>query len=247
MAITLEEVERLREKSGASYEACRDALERTDGDMLEALIYLERIGHSSTGRQGGSFNTKPKGSAVEDAKRAFTEPPPGGKRREPEWKDWAKDIWDTGVNLLRHSTANQLEVWRKGKLMTSVPVLILILLVILAFWITVPLILLGLFLGCRYRFVGPDLGRETINDAMGNVSDTVDDMVGQMKKEFHDSKEKAGQQAKRARAAAYKFEYKCDRAAKEAEHAVDKAASHIDKLAEDLDEMVRRFDGQDKK
>lgn len=252
MASTLEEVERLRGKSGASYEACRDALERTDGNLLDALIYLERNGQSCSVGQGGSFSTKPKGSAVEDAQRAFTQPPPGSKRgrTEPEWKDWARDIWDTAVNLLRHSTANQLEVWRNDKMMTSIPVLILILLVILVFWVTVPLIMVGLFMGCRYRFVGPDLGRESINDAMDNVSDTVGDMVGQVKKEFHDSKEKAQEKAqekaRQTRETVSRYEYKVEQAAQKVERKAEHLGRQVDKLAEDLDQMTQRFDHLDK-
>ena len=42
MAVTMEQVERLREKSGATYEACRDALERTGGNLLDAIILLAR-------------------------------------------------------------------------------------------------------------------------------------------------------------------------------------------------------------
>ena len=68
--------------------------------------------------------------------------------------------------------------------MTSVPVLILVVLIIVAFWISIPLILLGLVCGCRYRFTGPDLGRENINNAMGVVSETVDDMVDSVKREL---------------------------------------------------------------
>ena len=44
MEITLERVERLREKSGLSYEEARALLERCHGDLLDALIELERQG-----------------------------------------------------------------------------------------------------------------------------------------------------------------------------------------------------------
>ena len=109
---------------------------------------------------------------------------------EAEWHDWAREVAEMAKNLLRHATVNQLEVWHGGRLMTSVPVLILVLLVVLAFWVTVPLLLAGLVLRCRYRFVGPRLGKGSINDMMDNVSATVGDMVDQVKREFQDTDKK---------------------------------------------------------
>ncbi|MEG2119136.1 MAG: ubiquitin [Pseudoflavonifractor sp.] len=181
MAISLEEVERLREKSGAGYEACRDALERTDGDLLDALIFLERTGCSRTG--GGTFTTNPK-ETVGDM--AAAPPKAGGKRRGKQEKrrDWLRELWEMALNLLRHATANQFEIWRKGQMTTSIPVLILVLLFVMTFPFSLFLLLLGLFIGCRYCFTGPDLGKDSINRTMENVSDTVGGMVDQMRDEY---------------------------------------------------------------
>ena len=41
MEITLEQVERLREKAGVSYGQAKQALEYSGGNLLDALIYLE--------------------------------------------------------------------------------------------------------------------------------------------------------------------------------------------------------------
>lgn len=228
MSVSLEEVEKLRAKSGASYEACKDALERSGGDMLDAIIYLEKFGQSKAPGKGYTYTTQPVESTAEAVKRVFTQPGPGGnskgkgKAKETDWREWAREVGEMGMNLLRNSTVNQLEVWRNDKLMTSVPILILVLLLVLAFWITIPLFIVGLFTGCRYRFVGPDLGKESINDVMDNVSATVGDMVGQVKREFGDSKEKAK---------------KAEDAAKKAEQEVDDLCDHLDKTAEKIDKV----------
>lgn len=224
MAATLEQVEKLREKSGASYEACRDALDRADGDLLDAIIYLERTSQSRTGKSG-AFTTKPNDKAAEAAKLVLDTARPGGKKdgkkkRDSDWREGVREVWDVGLNLLKHSTANQFEVWRKGRLMTSVPILILVLLIIVAFWISVPLLIVGLFAGCRYQFVGPDLGKEAINDVMDNVSATVDDMVGQVKREFDNSKKKGKTHR--------------DTAAK-AERRVDDICAELDEMADSID------------
>ena len=188
MAVTLEQVERLREKVDISYEEAKALLEQTGGDLLDALILLERQGRVE-GPGGGFYTTRPQ------------DPGEGGPAEGPlkmgdywrrtrtdttkmDWRARLREFWDTLVNLLRHSTENQFEVWRHGEMMTSIPVLILIILVIVAFGISIPLLLVGLVMGCRYRFSGPDLGKEKINDAMGTVFDTVDDMVDSVKQEI---------------------------------------------------------------
>jgi predicted RND superfamily exporter protein len=42
MSVKLEQVEILRERANVTYEEAREALEMNNGDMVEALIYLER-------------------------------------------------------------------------------------------------------------------------------------------------------------------------------------------------------------
>jgi hypothetical protein len=42
MSVKLEQIEMLRERANVTYEEAREALEMCNGDMVEALIYLER-------------------------------------------------------------------------------------------------------------------------------------------------------------------------------------------------------------
>ena len=89
---------------------------------------------------------------------------------------------------------NELEIWRRDKPVTALPVLILALLVIFVYYLTIPLLILGLFLGFRYRFSGPDLEREEINSVMGTVADTAADLghrvVEELKRDWHSDEKK---------------------------------------------------------
>lgn len=199
MAVTLEQVEKLREKAGLTYEEARQVLEQTGGDLLEALIQLERQGR--LGSHGGAcYTTRPAGA---EAPRPGT-PPSAGPGREPRsrglvpaagnrrersrqssFREQLRELLAAGLDLLRHSTVNQFQVWRKGEMMTSMPVLILILLVAAAFWISVPLLVVGLFFDCKYRFAGPDLDGGKVGETMERVSDSIHGVVDQVKEEFH--------------------------------------------------------------
>ena len=62
------------------------------------------------------------------------------------------------------------------------PVTVLVILCLIAFWVVIPLLAVGLFFGFRYSFAGPDLGNSKVNDAM----DSVGNKAEEIKKDLHD-------------------------------------------------------------
>ena len=62
----------------------------------------------------------------------------------------------------------------------------------------VMLLVLGLFLGFRYRFSGPDLEREDLNHVMGSVADTAADLGRQVMDELRSQSGDASGEARRA-------------------------------------------------
>ena len=189
MEITLEMVERLREKAPVSYGQAKRALEYSGGNLLDALIYLEEQG--AIPRQEGAYFTT-RGETPPPPPPALPAPEPeaetgGGKKKKK--KRPAREAKAGGrpsllQTLRRWLIDNELEIWRKDKPVTALPVLILVLLVIFAYYVTIPLLILGLFLGFRYRFSGPDLERDSLNDVMDNVADTAADLGRQVMDEL---------------------------------------------------------------
>lgn len=51
MEITLEKVDLVKDRTGASYAEAKNALEVSEGDVLEAIIYLEEINGVSTNKE----------------------------------------------------------------------------------------------------------------------------------------------------------------------------------------------------
>lgn len=179
MDITLEQVEELRRRADLSYEEAKAALEAANGSLLDALIALEKAGRLPGG-QGGSYSTR--GGA--QARPAPAAAPKGGASGKA-------DAWDESpvarffrrlVDILRPTSDNRFEIWRRDEMTASMPILILVILLAAFFWITLPLLILGLFFDFRYRFSGPDLGRRDLNDAMDKVSDTVDGVKSEFNK-----------------------------------------------------------------
>lgn len=182
MEITLEQVERLREKANVSYAKAKEALEYSGGNLLDALIYLEEQG-TIPRFKGGGYSTR-------------SETPPPAEEVLVVQQEQEQNQKETRPNggifrRIRYLLLdNELEIWRKGRPITALPVLILILLLAVAFWITVPLLVLGLFFGFRYRFSGPDLERDSINSVMDNVADTAADLGRQVMDELRSQHDK---------------------------------------------------------
>jgi hypothetical protein len=62
MTVSLEFIEMLRDRANVSYDEAREALEKCDSDLVEALIYLEKKGkikspHSEASTKSGFFET----------------------------------------------------------------------------------------------------------------------------------------------------------------------------------------------
>ncbi|WP_195987049.1 DUF4342 domain-containing protein [Clostridium sp. D53t1_180928_C8] len=98
MDITLEKVDQVRERTGASYKDAKKALEECNGDVLEAIIYLEDKNVEADYASGEEFNdTAQKTETIE------------------ELKVWLKD-------LIKKGNITRIKVSKDGKKLVDVPV-----------------------------------------------------------------------------------------------------------------------------
>ena len=187
MEITLEMVERLKNKADISYKQAKEALEYSGGNLLDALIYLEEKG-SIPRETGAYYSTKSETPPPPPEPLPAQLPAKTKKQRAPKPPQPKGGGVKRFFNALRRWLIdNELEIWRRDQPITALPVLILVLLLCCAPWVTIPVLLLGLFLGFRYRFSGPDLDRDEINSMISSVADTAADLGRQVMDELkHD-------------------------------------------------------------
>lgn len=167
----MEKIETLREKTGCTYTEAKAALEASNGDLLDALCWLEQRGKSMV---VGAYSSTAQEPPQEEPK---AQKPP----EEGAFERGFKALWEGIIALIRRGNRNHLIMQDKqGKQAISLPVTIFVVLLIGAFWVVLPLMVVALFFGCRFSFSGPELGREDLNSAMGKATDFADDI----KKEF---------------------------------------------------------------
>ena len=167
-----EMAELLSRKAGVSLEEARQALAENDWDLLDAMVALERSGRTMA-------ETVTVSGADESG---YSEPQPvkNTVKKEPLITNGFATIWHYIKRIWKFSLDTGFTVRRRGETIFSVPILVLAILVACFPWVTLPLLVIGLFLGCTYRFEGKK-GAEAANRAMEkldgvveNIRDTLD-------------------------------------------------------------------------
>ena len=184
---SLENVEKLRQYANVSYDEAKEALDACDGDVLEAIIYLEKKGRVEPPKQGGKFTT--------DTSSDHKPPPQPEYRPRPEsFGRLLRRFFSWLRGIIRKGNHNLFEVNHNCNQVLSLPVTLLVILIICAFWVTLPMLIVGLFFGFRYQFRGSDLDRTGVNSVMDTVANAANDIKtsfqsGCAKDEKHERKD----------------------------------------------------------
>jgi len=176
--VTLEQVEKLREKANISYEEAQAALEKTNGDILEAIINLEKERRIPRPEGGGYYSSEKRGAEYKGEEK------PGGKPKKDDGVSLGELVGNFFCwigKILNKGNRNTFDVKRKGADVISIPVTVLAVLLLFTFWITVPLIIVGLFFGYRYMFTGPDLGKENVNRTLDSMAQAAENIKKEVK------------------------------------------------------------------
>lgn len=185
---TLEQVDRLRERANVSYDEAKAALDATGGDLLDAIIYLEKRGKAAAPAGGGYYNSeKAQPAAPTEEYRQQQEQQQHHDSGE-RFVDLLKRFGQFCAKMIKKGNANTFNASRHGQTVVSLPVTVLVILLIFTFWITLPLLVIGLFFGYRYRFYGPDLGKQSVNKVMDSASEAADSIKKSVSEEFRNEK-----------------------------------------------------------
>ena len=156
-----EMTEKLSEKMNVTMEEAKTALEACDWEMLDAALMLEKEHGADSER---AYTTRP-------------EPEEERSRREQakeRRRGAVKSLGELVRSLFNMGNRNRFEVRKGDEVTLELPVTVLVLLLIFAFWVCIPLLVIGLFAGFRYSFSGAELGRESVNHAMDKAAEAVE-------------------------------------------------------------------------
>lgn len=167
---------KLSQRTGVSLEDAKMALNACDFDMLDAVVYLENLGKTSAPYSSSyttTVNNAPEGS------EEYVEV----KAKRVTFGDLLAKFFKWVGKVIKIGNENFLDVTRNGEEIIKMPITVCVLLLLLAFWVCVPLLIVGLFFSFRYGFSGPVFMKDDVfNKAMDKASDVTENI----KKEFKD-------------------------------------------------------------
>ncbi len=153
-----EKVEKLREKANVSFEEAKAALEEANWDLLDAMIALEKQGKAEEHKE--TYSTK------DDADLMVVDEPEKKERRGNAFTDKVKALW-------HKSCENNFVVERNEDVIVNIPIWVFILILVFTWHITLIVMVVALFFGCKYSFRGAD-EMKLANDVCDKVSEAAD-------------------------------------------------------------------------
>lgn len=169
---TLEQVEKLRAKVNCTYEEASAALDACDGDLLDAIIYLEKRGKQSES-SGGSYSTKG-GDRQEREYESHSTTHTTYTRHDSSFGESMNRFFVWLGKIIKRGNENYLDVINNGKIMLSIPMTALVLLFLFAFYFMIPAMLIGLVCGLKFQFRGQDFENTKANEYSQKASETAD-------------------------------------------------------------------------
>ncbi len=170
----LDQVTKLKEHANITYEEAKEVLERADGDLLEAVIILERENRMAPPKTGGYYHSAGDQTAAENDQSEKTH-----KANEKDKADRISfgevlgDFFRWAGRMLHKGNVNNLQVEKDDKRIMVIPITLLVISLFVAFWVVIPLGIIGLVFGYRYRFQGPDFDKTNVNETVDKVSDAT--------------------------------------------------------------------------
>ena len=142
----IEKVERLREKAEVTYEEAKAALEQSDGDLLDAMVLLERQGKVRKPAQS-TFSTDYEEQTEYRLFRGF-------------------------IGFIRKTT---FIVTREEDVVFTMPTIVFAVLLFFFWEILAPVMIIALFFGVRYSFEGEEEA-EKANSILNKAGDFAQDV-----------------------------------------------------------------------
>ncbi len=182
-----EKVEKIREKTGVSYEEAKAALEANNYDLLDAVIYLEKQGKTNSSSANYSTGWDNHTSLL------VTETPKEDEKRKNDASDSISAFFSWVGGLIKKAWENKFVIEKDGKEVGQMPVLVLIILMFSFFWVIVPLMIVGLFFNFRYSFKGGSKIEVDLNAFCDKATNTANEIKNDFKNNVNNNNQNNNQ------------------------------------------------------
>lgn len=171
----LEMVEKLKNKVNVSYEEAKVALEKCNWDILDAVVYLEDIGIIKKPSVSTYFTNEYKENTEESLIEVKEY---RGNKKDNIFETFFETICriiDKGNNIF-------FIIKRRERTLIKLPITVMILLITVSFWVTIPLFIVGLFFEMEYSLSGYNMEKSEFNKFFNNLSNFANKIKNESKR-----------------------------------------------------------------
>lgn len=180
----LEKVEKLRQKADVSYEEAKKALEACDWDMLDALVMLEEQGKIKDPKAASSqFSSDRTGENPQTPQPLAVFPEQSQEESGQPKSNFFTKLGRAIKYLVQKGCENSLVIKQHGQALMDLPVIAFIILLLLFFWVVIPIMVVSLFFDFSYNFKGAELGKDKINRTMDQATEAVNHFKSEINKD----------------------------------------------------------------
>lgn len=173
----LEKVEKLREKANVSYEEAKAALEETNGDLLDAMILLEKQG-KTTSPESSSYSTK-----YEDNKELPAVVEEEAKKNE-KVNGNGRSFSEKMKNLWNKLCVNYIIVTKDEKRVVKMPLWMFLIILIAGIEFVPIIMIVAMFFGVHYSFEG-ESEMKVANEVVNKTEEFANDVANCVKDEYN--------------------------------------------------------------
>ncbi len=170
---------KLSARTGASLEDAKAALNACDFDMLDAVVYLEKLG-KVTAPESESYTT----SQESTRKQRNYEEENTSETKKVTFGNLVGSFFKWLGKIIKIGNENFFDVEHNGTDTVKLPLTLCVVLLVFAFWVCIPLLIVGLFFSFRYSFSGPLFKKDDVfNSTMNKAADVTENI----KREFNEA------------------------------------------------------------
>lgn len=176
-------VDKLKNKANISYEEAKDALEKSNWDMLEAMLYLEAHGKVEKPSLSIFYTNESKESYNENGEEVNLKKDTNENNFEN--KNGFEGVFEAICKAIDTCNNIFIEIIRNSRVILKIPFTVLIVLLFFAFWIVIPLMIIGLFFNMEFLVSSKKIDVDKINKVFKETSKVVKDVKGKFTNHMH--------------------------------------------------------------
>lgn len=176
-------VDKLKNKANISYEEAKDALEKSNWDILESMLYLEAQGKVEKPSLSIFYTNESKESYNENGEEVNLKEDTNEKNFES--KNGFEGVFEAICKAIDTCNNIFIEIIRNSRVILKIPFTVLIVLLFFAFWIVIPLMIIGLFFNMEFLVSSKKIDVDKINKVFKETSKVVKDVKGKFTNHMH--------------------------------------------------------------